>query len=357
MFESGAAEARIPKEAGEQGVDFCDAGLDVFQRLRNFRRKDLSEFGRAGAGVEARRELLQPRAGLGQFAAEPLDVDERRPQIVRGDINDRFELLVLFGERLRQFAQLFLGPFPLGDVLFDGDEVGDSTAAGADRGDGHFLGVQRTVLAAIHHLTVPRPPVLNGFPEFAVQFGRMLPGFQNAGILSHRLIPAVARQLAEGRVDPENLSAGVGDRNSVRGRLQRLGQQLQLLLGLLARGDVASHLRNADDGAVRRPDRGDCHRNIDPFPVLAQADSLIVIDGFSAPDALEDRRFLVGHVRRDENGNGFAHHVVTGVAEQAFRPLVPGGDDTVERLADDGILGGLEDGGVLPEFGGAVRLR
>ena len=45
-------------------------------------------------------------------------------------------------EELLGLAEAFFGPEALGDVLLDGDEMGDVAPLGTDGGDGHFLLVE-----------------------------------------------------------------------------------------------------------------------------------------------------------------------------------------------------------------------
>ncbi len=52
-------------------------------------------------------------------------------------------------EEPRGLAEAFFGLEALGDVLLDGDEMGDVATLGADRGDGHFLLVKGAVLVRI----------------------------------------------------------------------------------------------------------------------------------------------------------------------------------------------------------------
>jgi hypothetical protein len=69
-----------------------------------------------------------------------------------------------------------------------------------------------------------------------------------------------------------------------------------------------------------------------------------VVDALALPDPPEDGRLLVQMIRRDENRDGLADGLVGGVAEDALGPLVPAHDDAFERLADDGVVGRLDDG-------------
>src|ERR1700686_3364652 len=120
-----------------------------------------------------------------------------------------------------------------------------------------------------------------------------------------------------------------------------------LVLGLFARGDVASDLRRADDNTMRVPDRRDAERNRKPAAVFALADRLVVIEAVAAADALEDLRFLVVQLLRNEDSDRLADDVFGRVAEQPLGGAVPADDDAVEVLADDGVAGRFDDAGGL----------
>src|ERR1700680_429916 len=120
-----------------------------------------------------------------------------------------------------------------------------------------------------------------------------------------------------------------------------------LMFGLFARGDVAGDLRGADDDAVRVLDRRDAERNRDPAAVLALADRLVVIKAVAVLNAIEDFRFLVVELRRNQDGDRLADDLFGRVAEQVFGGVVPADDDAVEGLADDRVAGRFDDAGQL----------
>jgi hypothetical protein len=126
---------------------------------------------------------------------------------------------------------------------------------------------------------------------------------------------------------------------------ERLGLLAQRLLGRLPLGDVAGDLRGADDAPVGGPDGRDRQRDVYERAVLAAADGLVVLDALARADAREDGRLLVDVVFGEEGGDGLADDLLGRVAEDALGPLVPTGDDAFERLADDGVVGRLDDGG------------
>jgi hypothetical protein len=70
-----------------------------------------------------------------------------------------------------------------------------------------------------------------------------------------------------------------------------------------------------------------------------------MIDFFAAPDAVEDQILFGEPVRREQAQNGLADHFVGGITENRRGGPVPAGNDAVQILADDCVIGGFDDGG------------
>ncbi len=134
------------------------------------------------------------------------------------------------------------------------------------------------------------------------------------------------------------LRGGLDDR-PVAGLARPLG-----VLGPLPLGDVAGDLRRPDDAALVVADRGDRQRDVEPAAVLGHADRLEVLDPLAAAEPLQDRALLVVPLRRDDQGDRPADGLLGRVAEEPLGPGVPRADDAVERLADDRVVGRLDDG-------------
>src|SRR5262245_43354210 len=90
-------------------------------------------------------------------------------------------------------------------------------------------------------------------------------------------------------------------------------------------------------------DRRDRKRDIKEATVLAHPHSLIVIDGFSASETIQDAALFTMAVGRNDRGDRLPDDLARRVAEQAFRTGVPAVDDPVESLANDGIVRRLDD--------------
>ena len=72
-----------------------------------------------------------------------------------------------------------------------------------------------------------------------------------------------------------------------------------------------------------------------------------MIDLFAAADAREDVRLFVEPVRRDQDRDRLADRFLGGVPENTFGGGIPGADDSIEVLADDGVVRGFHDGNEL----------
>jgi hypothetical protein len=119
----------------------------------------------------------------------------------------------------------------------------------------------------------------------------------------------------------------------------------QGLLGPLLGGNIARDFRGADDTVARVPDRRDSHGNVESPAILGDSNRVEVLDPLTAADPLQDHSLLVAAIWRDDEHDGLTNRLGRGIAEYAFGAGVPGKNDPFERLADDGVLGGVHDGG------------
>ena len=123
-------------------------------------------------------------------------------------------------------------------------------------------------------------------------------------------------------------------------------QPSQLFLIAQPDADIAGDRRRAHDCAVAVADRRERQRHLDLGPVLALTDRLEVVDLVACPDPVQQLRCLVVEPGGDENRHRLADDLIGGVAEEALGAAIPGQDRSVEVLADDGIVGGLDHGPV-----------
>ena len=132
--------------------------------------------------------------------------------------------------------------------------------------------------------------------------------------------------------------------------LARLGEEPQGRLRAPALALVAGDGGGADDLAVRPGDRGDRRRHLDAAAVLAHPHRLEVGDALAAPQAIEDLRHFVGPLGGDDHVDRAPDRLARGVAVEPLGAGVPARDHAVERGADDGVVGVLDDGGELGDL-------
>jgi hypothetical protein len=70
-----------------------------------------------------------------------------------------------------------------------------------------------------------------------------------------------------------------------------------------------------------------------------------VFDALSGSESRENGGFFVLVAWRNKDGDWFPDYFISGVPEDSFCAFVPTGDDAVERFADDGVVGGLDERG------------
>jgi hypothetical protein len=111
------------------------------------------------------------------------------------------------------------------------------------------------------------------------------------------------------------------------------------------RCDVAGNLGRADDHARGITDRRHGKRDRHEPAVLRPSFRLVTVDAFAAADAVQNR----GRFVRTAGRRQYRHRPPDGlfgcVTEHALSAAVPAADNAVQILADDGIVGRLDDGG------------
>ena len=106
----------------------------------------------------------------------------------------------------------------------------------------------------------------------------------------------------------------------------------------------AALICSSDELAGRIADGRHGERDGDRPAVLPDANRLVVLHATAGPDLLED---LV-HLRRafgvDQHRDRLPDDLVGRVPVDQLGGTVPARDDSVERLPDDGVVGGIDDG-------------
>ena len=125
--------------------------------------------------------------------------------------------------------------------------------------------------------------------------------------------------------------------------IELVDQEPLLDLEPLALGDVARDLGGADDRPELVAQWRHGERDIDHAPVLGHPDGLVMVDHLAPAQPRQDLALLVMQLGRDDAGDRLADHLVRRIAENAGRTGVPRGDPALQRLADDGVVGGRDD--------------
>ena len=143
--------------------------------------------------------------------------------------------------------------------------------------------------------------------------------------------------LALGADRDERIEAGFDEAPGV------LGGGVRLLIGTLALRHVAGDRRRADDPAPAVDDRRYGERDADAAAVFSDANRLVVLDALRAPDLAEDLEHVIGSVGVAEDRDVPADDLAGRVAVHPLGGGIPAGDDPFEGLADDRVVGGVDD--------------
>ena len=111
------------------------------------------------------------------------------------------------------------------------------------------------------------------------------------------------------------------------------------LFRLLTLADIAANLGSADHFCRLIAQWRNGERDVDPPPILGDADRLIVLDALAAPKPSEDVLLFPVQFRRDNPGDRLPYHFVGLVSENCGRTGIPRRDDAIQGLADDGVIG------------------
>src|ERR1700730_16840532 len=116
------------------------------------------------------------------------------------------------------------------------------------------------------------------------------------------------------------------------------------LLRLLPLGDISSHLRRTHDTTGGILDRRDRHGDIELPSGVRDANGFEMFESLATPDTRQYLLFLISPIWWNQPHDRRPDHFLGFISENAFRPVIPAGDDTVQVLSDDSIVGRGHDG-------------
>src|SRR6266567_2309953 len=311
--------------------------------------------------VQVNLRFVRQRGGelLVQNAGECINVTQGGAQVVGDRIGEGLQFLVGGGQlggaildALLQFGvhaeDLLFSPLAFGDVIADFEDGGGLAmrVVVQDPLAGHEPSL--AVFARVDQLTFPMALAeQRGADELQrlAKFGaeELVRGFAQGfrpGPPIHFFHAAVPKNDAIIQIASQDV-----------GQIEHLGlftQNRRLLfqrgVGPLAFGDVAGDGGEANDFVVRILDRRDRERHFDGVAILVHADRLEAADA-ALFDILQDAGLLLWSIRREQRCDWAAQHLGGSVAEHALGAGIPTDDNTLKVLPDDGVIGGLDDGG------------
>lgn len=117
------------------------------------------------------------------------------------------------------------------------------------------------------------------------------------------------------------------------------------VLNAAALGDVAGNLGSTDDDAGRIAEGRDGDRDKNASAVFADASGFeVTTNGLASGNTAKNVGLFDDAAGRQEHMHGLTHRFGGGIAENALGTGIPTGDDTVESLADDSVVGRFDDG-------------
>ena len=165
---------------------------------------------------------------------------------------------------------------------------------------------------------------------------------EHAGpIGSHGRLDRVERSLAHvlpviGLTDPVGQSVE---------RFEAAYAGMQPVSGITLFRHVAGDLGGPDDPPAGVVDGRHVDRDGEQPPLLVAALGLEMLRPLAPLHARQDLGLLAQTLRGNDEGDGLAYGLGGRVAEHGLRGRVPRGDDSLQSLADNGVLGAGYDGG------------
>ena len=191
------------------------------------------------------RQSLAVATGPADGLAEPVGE--------QGPVGQTGEEVMLGEEADAGFRSLVFG-----DVGKEGHVAGHGASLVLDGDDGQPAGKQIAVLAPVGDLALPQTGAGQVAPHLGVEAAIVGAGAEHGRILTEDFRRAVAGQLQQGPVGPQDFVVGVADEDAFAAVVEDQGVELQLLSSQLPGGDVGLHNHRA---AWRRAvGRRRCHR-------------------------------------------------------------------------------------------------
>jgi hypothetical protein len=186
-----------------------------------------------------------------------------------------------------------------------------------------------------------------------VLFRLELVGDNHAHRTADRFLGGVAEHAFGGPIPRHDRAVQIlGDDGVVRG-LDHGGEPLHHAIGVDAIADVARDLRRANDVAVVVVNGRHRQRNRNRRAVLSLTDGFVMPDRFALADLADHEILFALPIAGNDHADGAPDGLGRGVAEHAFGGGIPRQNRAVQILADNRVIGRVDDLGEMAQ--GQVR--
>ena len=232
------------------------------------------------------------REGLIEAVAQQPPVRDARQQI---EVRDAIEL-----------GFMRLQPAHVGE---DADVVEEPPPVVLDGDDGQRLDVHLARLSPVPQLALPGARRRDREPHFLVEFAALTPRTEEAGVSAEHLLPRVAGEPDEGRVDVDDVVVGVADQNALLARGKHARRQADPIVGRSLLGNVTGGGEDEILGGARVPLEPPVAAILAPVPVAEALHRLAL----AQPRHLDPGHFEILPVHEVEKRRPFK--LTQGVAE------------------------------------------
>ena len=108
--------------------------------------------------------------------------------------------------------------------------------------------------------------------------------------------------------------------------------------------DVPAHFRCTHNASACIANRRYRERDRDATSIFSYSDRIEMLDALASPDFLQNHPFFVVQFRRNDRHDRLANDVFRQIAKNSRGGAVPRKNAALQRLANDGVLGRLNNG-------------
>jgi hypothetical protein len=253
-------------------------------------------------------------------------------------------ILEYFAKPLLAFPEFSLGRKALAHVAGDGGGAHDFAGGISNRRNGEAnLDSAAVLLLKNGFQAADAAPSLNG-PDALVEFGQVARRGERPRALADHFPARVPEQKFSAPVPTDDRPVPRDAVNCRLGAFHDRCQQRLRLLGFPAPGGVSQNRGDRRYFPSRIPEGASRYRDVDPPPVFAQAQALVLGNGCAGEYLPCKIREGLAPFRWHHRRNVLPNCLSGRVAENRFRPVVPGEDLARGAVGDYGIFRTVHDG-------------